>query len=269
MICFSPTGSAFMHALEFVIVWLSIPLRVGLVVLLLQKNLQRRFPFFFAYAAYVALADLVRHFVLGKAALFSVYWWTEAFSFALSLLAIYESFQAIFGIYRRFLWFRLLWPGTIAIIWTYSAWRAWVHPPTSVTRGGAILISVAILSAYTIVGLMILFFGLVRLVITRWYPYEFHIVAGLGLTSAGMVAAGIVRSQFGMRFPWFIAWAYPIASLIAVVVWVYGFLQKEPGIIIDQPPEVLLREMKEDLKIIGRIRNAVNPRRKKRRLMRD
>jgi hypothetical protein len=258
-----------MHAIELVIKWLPSPLQAWLVFLLVRKGFHRRFPFFFVYAGYVTVVHLLREILAGKSTYFLTYWSTEALSFVLSLLAIYESFQAIFGIYRRFLWFRLLWPGTIAIIWTYSAWRAWVHPPTSVTRGGAILISVAILSAYTIVGLMILFFGLVRLVITRWYPYEFHIVAGLGLTSAGMVAAGIVRSQFGMRFPWFIAWAYPIASLIAVVLWVYGFLQKEPAIIIDRPPEVLLREMKEDLKIVGRIRNAVNHRRKKRRLKRD
>jgi len=254
-----------MHALEFVIAWVTLPLRAWLVYLLLRKKLHRRFPLFFAFAFYSTLVDLLRHFLLGKTGLFSsVYWLTEALSFVLSLLAMYESFQAIFGIYRRFFWFRLLWPGTIAVIWTYSAWRAWVHPPTSITRGGVLLISVAILSAYTIVGLMILFFSLVKLIITRWYPYEFHIVAGLGLTSAGLVAAGVVRSQFGTRFPWFIAWAYPIASLLAVMLWIRGFLITEAPIVIQQPPEKLLQEMKEDLKIIRRIDDDVSSRRDKR-----
>lgn len=253
-----------MHVLELLIEWLPSPLLAWLLFLLLRKNLGHRFPFFLAYVLYVTPIHLVRQILFGTSIHFLVYWTTEAVSFFLSLLAMYESFRAIFGIYRRFLWFRLLWPSTIALIWTYSAWRAWVHPPTSVTQGGAILISVAILSAYTIVGLMILFFSLVRIVITLWYPYEFHIVAGLGLASAGMVAAGLVRSQFGTRFPWFIAWAYPMATLAAVIVWIAGFLRRETPIMIDRPPEELLREMREDLKIIARIRKALIPRRKER-----
>jgi hypothetical protein len=258
-----------MRVLELIIEWLPTPLLVWLVWLTLRKNLHRRFPFFFLYVVYITLIHLLRQVLVGTSVHFFVYWLTEAVSFVLSLLAVYESFQAIFGIYRRFLWFRLLWPGTVAMIWTYSAWRAWVHPPASHTRGGAILISAAILSAYTIVGLMILFFALVRLIITRWYPYEFHIMAGLGLASLGMVASAVTRAQFGGRFAWFSAWAYPIGTLIAVNVWIWGFLRREETLTIGQPPEVLLREMKEDLKIIDRIRNAINPRRKKRRLMRD
>lgn len=112
--------------------------------------------------------------------------------------------------------------------------------------------------------LMIVFFVLVMFAVTRWYPYEFHIVGGLGLASAGMIAAGLVRAEFGQRFPWFNAWTYPIASLLAAMLWVRGFLIREAPIVIAQSPEVLLQEMNREFKIVEQIDNAVTPGRKKR-----
>lgn len=253
-----------MQVLDFMIEWLPTPLLVWLIGVMLRKSLRRRFPCFFLYATYITPTHLLRQILFGTSAHFWVYWSTEAVSFILSLLAVYENFQALFGDYRRFAWFRWLWPGTIAIIWAYSVWRAWVHPPASGTRAGALLISVALSSAYTIVGLMVVFFVLAGLVLTRWYPYEFHIVGGLGLASLGMVASAVTRAQFRGRFAWFSAFAYPIASLLAVTLWVRGFLIREAPIRVEQSPEVLLQEMNQDFKIVKRIDDSVTPWRNRR-----
>jgi hypothetical protein len=241
------------HVLELIIEWLPIPLETWILVLLLRKGLHRRFPLFFFHMVYTTITELTRTLMVGTAPYFYIYWWTKAIADLTAVLAIYESFRAIFGAFYRLAWFRFVWPGTITVIWIYCTWRALIHPPPHFGRTGAILISGAIASSFTIVGLVLLFFLLVRLVITRWYLYEFHIVYGLGISSVGMVLAVLVRSEFGNKFLWLTEWGPPLAYLVAVIVWLSAFLRKEPQIKIDTPPETLLQEMREDLNKVRRI----------------
>src|SRR5262249_3391720 len=125
-----------------------------------------------------------------------------------------------------------------------------------------ILISGAITSRFTIVGLVLLFFLLAKLVAARWYLYEFHIVYGLGLSSVGMVTAVLVRSEFGTRFAWLTEWGPPLAYLAAVIIWLAAFLRTEPQIKIDAPVDVLLHEVRHDLSIVERIQKAFTAGRK-------
>ncbi|SRR6266567_1294007 len=242
-----------MHVLEFIVEWLPIPLQMWIVVLLVRKSLHRRFPLFFSYMVYATVIDVARAVMIGRSAYFYVYWGTEASDDLISVLAIYESFRAIFGTFYRLAWFRFVWPGAITVIWIYCIWQAWAHPSPNFGRFGAILISGAIASSFTIVGLVLLFFLLVKLAITRWYLYEFHIVYGLGVSSVGMVIAILVRSEFRNKFVWLTEWGPSLAYLVAVCVWLSAFLRKEPQIKIDTPPELLLQEMREDLNIVRRI----------------
>jgi hypothetical protein len=242
-----------MHVLEFIIEWLPIPLQLWIVVLMVKKGLYRRFPYFFFYMVYATVTDIARTVLIGRAAYFYVYWSTEASADLASVMAIYESFRAIFGAYYRLTWFRFVWPSAITAIWIFCVWRVWVHPPPHFARTGAILVSGAIVSSFTIVGLALLFFLLVKVVITKWYLYEFHIVYGLGASSVGMVAAVLVRSEFRNKFIWLTEWGPALAYLVAVLVWLSAFLRKEPQIKVDVPPEVLLQKMREDLNIVQRL----------------
>jgi hypothetical protein len=251
------THRHFMHHLEFIIEWLPIPLQAWILVLLVRKGLTRRFPVFLFYTAYVTVIDLARVVLVGTAAYIYVYWSTEAIAVLASVLAIHESFRAIFGIFYRLTWFRFVWPGTVAIIWIYCAWRAWVHPPPHFARAGAALISGSIASSFTIVGLVFLFFLLAKVIISEWYPYEFHIVYGLGISSLGMVAGVLLRSEFGTKYVWLTEWGPPLAYLVAVTVWLSGFLRTEPKVSVDAPMEVILQQMQEDLSIVRRIRRAL------------
>jgi hypothetical protein len=242
-----------MKALELTIEWLPVTLQAWIIVLVVKKNLHRRFPLFLLYTVVQIGTFLARAALLGSKSYFALYWWTAAIQAVLSLLALHESFRAIFGPFYRLPWFRLLWPATVSLIWAYAAWRAWVHPPLRFTRAGAMLVSVAIVASYTIVGLVLLFFLLVRIVRARWHPYEFNIVYGLGITALGLMIAALVRSEFGKKFAWMTEWGTPLAYLIAVLVWLSAFLRKESQIKIEKPPEVLLQEMQDDLNIVQRI----------------
>jgi hypothetical protein len=244
---------ASMNVLEFIIDWLPVTLQVWIFVLLARKRLYGRFPLFLLYTFVQIGTGLVLAASVGNKYYYYLYWWTAAIQALLSVLAIHEGFRAVFGTFYRLPWFRRLWPGTVALIWAYAAWRAWVHPPVHVTRANAMLVSVAIVASYTIVGLVLLFFLLVKVVRARWHLYEFNIVYGIGLTALGMMIAALVRSEFGTKFSWLAEWASPLAYFIAVLVWLSAFLRKEPQIKINTPPEVLLQGMQEDLSIVQRI----------------
>ena len=112
-------------------------------------------------------------------------------------------------------------------------------------------------SSFTIVGLVFLFFLLAKIIISGWYLYEFHIVYGFGLSSLGMVAGVLLRSEFGTKYGWLTEWGPPLAYLIAVIVWLSGFLRTEPKVTSNMPVEIVLQEMREDLSIVKRIRRAL------------
>jgi hypothetical protein len=242
-----------MHALEFIIDWLPVTLQAWILFLLCKKGLYRRFPLFLLYTVVQIVTGLVSAAAVGSKIYFDLYWWTIAVQGLLSVLALHEGFRAVFGTFYRLPWFRRLWPATVTVIWAYAAWRAWVHPPLRFTRAGAMLVSVAIVASYTIVGLVLLFFLVVKVVRARYRLYEFNIVYGLGITALGLMIAGLVRSEFGTKFAWMTQWATPLAYLVAVLVWLSAFLRKESKIKIEKSPEALLQEMQDDLSIVQRI----------------
>jgi hypothetical protein len=243
-----------MHALELIIEWLPVALQVWILIIFFAKrSLYRRFPLFLLYTVAQIGMVLARAYWFGSKNYFYVYWWTAAIQALLSVLALHEGFRAVFGTFYRLPWFRRLWPTTVSLIWAYAAWRAWVHPPLRFTRTGAMLVSIAIVASYTIVGLVLLFFLIVKVVRARYRLYEFNIVYGLGVTALAMMLAALVRSEFGTKFAWMTEWGPPLAYLIAVLVWLSAFLRQESQVKIGKPPEVLLQEMQDDLSIVQRI----------------
>jgi hypothetical protein len=242
-----------MKAFELTVEWLPVMLQGWIFTLLWSKRLYRRFALFSLYTASQIITGVARAVLVGSKSYFYVYWWTAAIDALLSVLAIHESFRAIFGTFYRLSWFRLLWPGAIVTIWAYAAWRAWVHPQIHFTRASATLVSVAIVASYTIVGLVFLFFLLVKIVRIRWHLYEFNIVYGIGFAALGMMIAALVRSEFVTKYAWLSEWGYPLAHLVGVFVWLSAFLRQEPQIRVDIPPEVLLQAMREDLNFVRRI----------------
>ncbi len=241
-----------MHALEFIIEWLPVTLQAWILFLLCRKGLYRRFPLFLLYTVVQIVTGLALAASVGSKGYFYLFWWTTALQGLLSVLALHEGFRAVFGTFYRLPWFRRLWPATVSVIWAYAAWRAWAHP-LHFTRTGAMLVSVAIVASYTIVGLVLLFFLVVKVVRARYRLYEFNIVYGLGITALGLMIGALVRSEFGTKFAWITEWGPTLAYLVAVLVWLSAFLRKESPVKIQKPPDVLLQEMQDDLSIVQRI----------------
>src|SRR5438045_4519653 len=117
-----------MHRLGLVLEWSSVALQVWIFVLMGRRNLYRRFPLFAFYIAYLILATILRSLFLSNQHIyFYVYWFTEPGEILLAILAVHESFRAVFRAFYLLWWFRFLFPGAIAAALTYAAWHAYVH----------------------------------------------------------------------------------------------------------------------------------------------
>ena len=209
--------------------WSSVALQVWILVLMGRRNLYRRFPIFSVYTAYLIAATILRSVFLSRPHIyFYVYWFTEPGEILLAVLAVHESFRAVFRAFYLVWWFRLLFPGAIAVALGYSAWKAYAHPPQHANAAGAAIISAAVAAQYVIVCVSVLFFFLLRVFQVRWRLYEFRIVFGFGISALAVAFAGLVRSETGTRFSFLSEWLPGVAYLLAVLIWVSAMHGKEP-----------------------------------------
>ncbi len=210
--------------------WGSVALLVWIFILMGQKHLYRRFPLFTLYTAALVLVTILRSaFLSHRHAYFYVYWLTEPAEVLLAVLAVHESFLAVFRGFYRLTWFRLLFPGAIVTALAYSAWKAYAHSPIHASRWGAAIISTSIASQYVILGICVLFFLLERAFSVHWRLYEFRIVFGFGIAALGDVAAGVIRSELGSKLSFLSEYLPGLLFLMAVIVWLSAMLEEEPS----------------------------------------
>ena len=209
--------------------WTSVALQVWIFVLMGRRNLYGRFPLFAIYTAYMIVTTVLRSvFLSNRAVYFYVYWFSEPGQILLAILAVHESFMAVFRAFYLLWWFRLLIPGAIFASLVYSVWNAYAHRPLHVNATGAAIISMAIAAQYVIVALAVLFFSLLRIVHVRWRLYEFRIVFGFGTSALAVVFAGLIRSEFVTKFIFLSEWLPGMAYLFAVLIWLSAMLGQEP-----------------------------------------
>jgi hypothetical protein len=244
-----------MHWFGLVLEWSSVALQVCIFVLMGRRNLYRRFPLFALYTAYLILATVLRSlFLPNPHVYFYVYWVSEPGEIVLAILAVHESFKAVFGAFYLLWWFRFLFPGAIIAALGYSAWHAYVHPPLQVSALGAAIISMAIAAQYVIVCITVLFFVLLRFIRVRWRLYEFRIVFGFGVSALAVAFAGLVRSEFGTKFVFLTVWLPGVAYLVAVLIWFSAMLGEEPkngrNIAGRPSPEQLVEGLRHQLRTL-------------------
>lgn len=235
--------------------WFSVALQVWIFVLMGRRNLYRRFPLFAAYTAYMIVTTVLRSvFLSNRPVYFYVYWLSEPGQILLAIMAVHESFLAVFRAFYLLWWFRLLIPGAIIAALVYSGWNAYAHPPLHASTGGAVIISMAIAAQYVIVVLAVVFFLLLRFIHVRWRLYEFRIVFGFGISALAVAFAGLVRSEFGTKFTFLSEWLPGVAYLVAVLIWLSAMLGEEPknGHNIGGKPsnEDLVGELREQMRAI-------------------
>ena len=93
-------------SLSFAICVAAVSLELGAVVLLLRKNLWREYPFFFAYAIWLLLANSAILLFWFRPVYSKVYWYVDTTDIVLRLLVVWEVFRQTFpknsGLSRSF-----------------------------------------------------------------------------------------------------------------------------------------------------------------------
>ena len=242
-----------MRNLDVILNLTGVTLAVALVALLLWRRIYREYPMFFVYVASSVLIALFRLFVSSDYELFfKVYWSTEALYALLILLALHEVFyrvfQSFFSIYR---WFWVLFPAVVAIVTSVAVLRAIERPPIQAPPLIAVILSIEIGVNVIQSGVFFLFFGAIWFFQVRRKNYPSRIVDGFAVIALTGLAYQL-RSVFGTRFNILAKYSTSVANLLAVLLWLYTFIQPpEPELKweLAVTPQQLLEEIQQYTKI--------------------
>ena len=218
-----------MGSLDLSLSLVGLGLEILLAATLVRRNVHREFPFFFTYVAFAILASAARLSVSGDYQLYFKIFWVTATLYALfSLLALYEVFRKVFSTcYQRWWWFRLVFPGTVAIAAFVQIWHAIVNPPIQASLLTAIILSFGRAINLVETALFGLFFALALLLGVPGRSYPFSIVGGFGLSAMGAVIAYVLRSGFGTKYDPLVKYAPLVAYLLGLLIWLGTFLLRD------------------------------------------
>lgn len=201
------------------------PLALALWIagLIVWRRAFGQFPAFNIYIAYSILNLSARLAIIGNWPLyFKVYWITEVGDVCLALAAIYQlSFTTFRGL-ALLTWCKVIVTLTACAVTTYSAWRALFRPPVRLTQWDTIIVGFEVGFQCLIASMCVLFFAAKKFL---RFPNRRHsfIAFGFGVSSSGMLAATLLRSEFGNKFPLAISWGPSVAYLAALVLWLLAF----------------------------------------------
>ena len=223
------------------------------LILLFSLIVHRHYKYFAAFfgcivlsvATTVAIIAAMNH----QLAYLWIYWVAEALYVALAFLALLEIFNSVFRNFYHLRWFRLLFPSVGILMVSLAVIRSLANPPAQVNRAFSAIIFLEIAIRFLQLGILLLFFALVRFFHTRWRQHEFGIALGFGISAAGLLVTFLLRSEFGTKFDYVVRIAPPIAYTLAVVVWLLTFLTPRPDRALQDPvsgitPEVMLAEVR-------------------------
>jgi hypothetical protein len=217
-----------MHILTALSLAIPILLQIGIIVLLLRRSLQKRFRWFFIYVCY-ALFELTVRLVASpnQRAYFIVYWSTAIPSVVLTLLALWESFLAIFWPERRLRWFRWIFWLCIAIAVMFAAWLAWAFPPKEAGRLVKIILGLEFGLDIVISTCGLLYAGAIVLFGILEHQRATAIILGFTANSSIAIFAWITRSAFGTEFRLLSEWIPAVAYIVAEAIWMKDLLRAE------------------------------------------
>ncbi len=224
---------------------LAIPilLQACIAALLLWRKLQKRFLWFFIYIVYELFVAAVQLAVSGNTQTYLVVYWSTAVpGVALTVLALRESFLAIFLPETRLRWFRWVFWSGMGIILGYAGLRAWLYPPHEPTRLGSVIIDLELGVQYLIAAIGLVYFGLIRLFNVIGHQRESGIIWGFGMNATLIILGVLVRSIFVTKLGWLSTWLPALAYIIAEVSWMTELLRQERRI---PEPKATLEEMNE------------------------
>src|ERR1700685_1399263 len=209
---------------------LAVPIIFQLCILglLLWRRLQKRFIWFFAYIVYVLLEAVAQLAVLGNPRVYSeVYWFTVPGDVLLTLLALRESFLAIFWPETRLRWFRWVFWSGISLALIYGGWEAWAFPPRQAGRLFVVILDLEIALNIVISIFGLLYGGFIRLFGILEHQRETAIILGFTANASIATFGWLTRSVFGTRFRLLSAWVPAVAYIVALAIWTRDLLRPE------------------------------------------
>lgn len=205
-------------------------LELCLLVVLVAQRAYNVFPAFFVCTAFSAFSTVAALLVSNHpAAYLWVYWGTEALYVLLAFLALLEVFKSVFQSFYHLPWFRFLFPGIGVLMLSVATTRSIMRPPAEVNRAFAVIIFLELAVRFLQLGILFLFFALVRFFHMLWRQYAFGIAFGFGVSAAGSLVVFLLRSEFGTKLDHVVRITPPIAYTLAVAVWLLTFLIPQPA----------------------------------------
>jgi hypothetical protein len=198
-------------------------LQAFLLWMLVRKNAQRRFPFFFAYTAFGVAAGLARFVARDHVRpYFWTYWVTDTIYILLATATLFEISRRVFRDVTRAWWRLLFFPAIVAVSILLCIWRMNAVPPklTGLTLwivNGEIAVRFAQVMTFAALGTFVLLLGL------RWNRQERGITAGFGMYATIMLLMTTEYSDAGTGFTmaW---WSVSLTSYSgALLIWIWSF----------------------------------------------
>lgn len=205
-------------------------LELCLLAVLVGQRAYRIVPAFFSCTAFSAFTTAALFLVRNHPIPYLwVYWGTEALYVLLAFLVLLEVFKSVFRGFYHLPWFRFLFPGIGVLMLCVATVRSVMRPPAEVNRAFAVIIFLELAVRFLQLGILFLFFALVRFFHMMWRQYAFGIAFGFGVSAAGSLVVFLLRSEFGTKLDYVVRITPPIAYTLAVAVWLLTFLIPQPA----------------------------------------
>jgi hypothetical protein len=251
---------------ESIVGVIGLALEAALLILLLWRQLYRKFAFFVLYISFVIATTALDLWFMAQqtTSFFSFYWITEAVLGILELLVLREAFMpALWMEYEQNPWLRFVPPAALLTIAGTALWRAVYRPfrqgPFAHLAAGAYAFELGV----NLLEVAIFLFSL-RLVRREFHPmrnlHRFAIVAGLGLIACAYVLPDLVRlqaynsnSHAAAALDSILRHLPPAAYVGVLIIWLLVFLRPLPAKSPAKPEEIE-RRLQSQQKIQERLR---------------
>ena len=239
-----------------IVLAVTVGLQLTVLIILIRRQLLRRFLLFSVYIGYELVQDSLRLSVAGNKSLyFVVYWITAGSSLVFTVLAVGESFLNVFRLHTRLRWFtRTVWT-CVGLALLYASLKAWLFPPVNRGWKTAAVIGSEVAVEYSISAVVIVYFVFRWIFRIRGQEWESGVMVGFGIFECLALGGFLTRSIFGTKYRIVSEWLPAVAYILGEVTWVLELRRDEPE---ERPPEEdltvdYMKNMDDYIKALGRI----------------
>jgi hypothetical protein len=222
-----------------VLSFLSTPLVLAVVVVMVLRKLYRTFPFFFTYLFVVLLGDVVRIIFLNGAYLryFYAYWSTEGIEVLLAFLVLYEVFLLrLFPGINITPILRYLFPIAAVVVAGLTSLMFVSAPSGGPSRLAVLVGEFTLALSFCQVAVLAFFCALMLFMSREWRRHELGIAAGFGIYGSVKLIINVKRAQ--EHYGSVALQQLPIvAYAVAALIWLFYLSRSDP-----EPEETVITE---------------------------